>query len=846
MSFFRFVFSELFHSKRFVFLFLLNLSLGLTSFVALEFLKTSVDATVSAQSRQVLGADLGVSSRRVLKDQEWETVEAVLPASHQATNIIEMFSMVSKNSASSLVQIKAIDMSFPYYGQVLTNPIKKTKDLEDATSIWVYPEILTLLNAAIGDTLKVGDREFRIAAIVEDDAASGISTGMAPRIYMSREALQKTNLLRAGTLAWYVRLYKLPNVEDMALEDLRDQIFKKIPSSDVQVYTHKNASEQTARLLNYLGDFLGLVSLAALFIACIGLTFLLSTYIQIKSKSIAILNAVGFSRQRALFFYFVQFIILIGLGSIISVAVAAFVLPVIMKASQSVAPFAIRPTMNFQSLGLSLALGLVGGLFLILPHLMRLYRTNPNQLLRGAQWQKMQWTWLQYMTFIPSFVLFYFLSIRQMHSFKNGSIFFASFVGAGLVLYSLAYGLLPILGKIDSIKWIPLRWALRDITRLRMVTVTGFLSLALGVFLVNIVPQIKANIEAEIQRPAGSKIPSLFLFDIQSEQVEELRVLLKKEKIALNNISPLIRARLIEVNGLPFSKGEGASAKGTSREEEQEASFRNRGFNLSYREELDSSETLVAGAPLPKTFDSSKTDTIAEISLEIRFAQRLNLKIGDVLTFDIQETPMRGKITSFRKVNWTSFQPNFFVLFQSGSLEDAPKTFLATIPKIPLEQKVSMQKSIVQKMPNVSLIDVDRLIKKLMTLVEQMGWALQVMSAFCILVGLTVLLALANDQIRSREWDIGLLKALGTQHSQIALCFILQFTIISVAAALAGGLLSLLGSYIFSYFLFDGSWSFNWQVPLLILVFIALLSPLLIFFGVRRGLQFSARELLTQ
>lgn len=844
MSFFRFVFSELFHSKRFVVLFLLNLSLGLTSFVALEFLKTSVDATISTQSRNVLGADIGTSSRRILKDEEWESIESLLPTEHTSTNIIEMFSMVSKNSLSSLVQLKAVEMAFPYYGQVITKPMKKTSDLDDTTSIWVYPEILTLLNASIGDTLKLGDMNFRIAAVVEDDAASGISTSMAPRIYMSMNALKKANLLREGTLAWHARLYKVPGLSDPALEDLRDRIYKALPNSDVQIYTHKNASEQTGRLLNYLGDFLGLVSLAALFIACIGLTFLLSTYIQTKSKSIAILNAVGYSRSRALVFYFAQFVVIIALGSLISIGVAALVLPLIMQATQSVASFAIRLTMDMRSLLLSLSLGVVGGMLLILPHLVRLYKTNPNQLLRGAQWAKIQWTWIQYAAFVPAFTLFYFLSVRQMNSLKNGSLFFASFVGAGVVLYGLAYWTLPFLGRFDGIRWLPLRWALRDITRLRLVTVTGFLSLSLGIFLVNIVPQIKANIQAEIARPPESKIPSLFLFDIQSEQVDELKNILSQEKIPLNNISPLIRARLIAVNNVPFSKGEGAFAKSTTREEERESQFRNRGFNLSYRDELDSSESLVSGSPLPSTFDNSNPDAIAEVSLETRFADRLNLKIGDVLTFDIQETQVRGKVTSLRKVTWTSFQPNFFVLFQKGSLEDAPKTFLATIPKIPLEQKIEMQKRIVRTMPNISLIDVDRLIQKLMTLIEQMGWALQVMSAFCILVGMTVLLALANDQIRTREWDIGLLKALGTRYSHITLCFILQFTLISVGAAISGGALSLIGSYIFSYYLFDGTWYFNWKVPLMILLGVSIFSPVLIYFGIRRGLRFSAKELL--
>ncbi len=813
--------------------------------MALEFLKNSVDHTVSTQSRNVLGADIGISSRRLFEETELQTVEKHMPEERHVTSTIEMFSMVTKasgSSASSLMQIKAVEPTFPFYGQVLTKPMKRVSDLQDTQSVWVYPEILTLLDAHVGDMLKIGNLSFRIAAIVEDDAASGISTSMAPRVYMSVQYLKKAGLLREGTLAWHSRLYKLPTLADTELEERRDLIYQSLPSSDIQVFTHKNSSEQTARLLNYLGDFLGLVSLAALFIACIGLTFLLSTYLQSKSKSVAILTAVGYPRSHAIIFYCAQLLLLIATGTALSIGIATLVLPLIMQATQSVASFSIRITIDIKTLLQSIGLGVSGGLLLLLPHLVRMREVSALQLLHGAHFIRVPSRWTQTLWYLPAMSLFYYLSVRQMNSLKNGSLFFVCFVGAGLILYTVAHFSLPWIGRWTHFRFYLIEWAVRDVTRLRVATITGFLSLSLGVFLVNVVPQIKANLQAEIARPPESKVPSLFLFDIQSEQVEEIKSVLNQEKIPLNNISPLIRARLVAVNDVPFSKGEGAFSKSATREQERESQFRNRGFNLSYRESLDDSEAIVEGHPLPPSYTP---DTVAEISLEKRFAERLDLHVGDTLTFDVQETPVKGKVTSLRRVNWTSFQPNFFVLFQNGSLEDAPKTFLATIPKIPLAQKTQMQKTILRTMPNVSLIDVDRLIQKLVQLIEQMGWALQVMSAFCILVGLTVLLALANDQVRSREWDIGLLKAIGTPYSSITILFLLQFSLIATAAALSGGVLSLIGSYVFSYFLFDGSWYFNWKAPLGIFIGVSLFSPILVYLGIRRGLRFSAKELLS-
>lgn len=839
----RFVVSELIHSRRFILLFILNLSLGLSSFVALEILKFSIAKTMSAQSKQVLGADFGTTSRRQITDKELNIIESQLPEDIQKTQLTELFSMASKENQSTLVQIKAIEHVFPFYGQILVRPLAKASDLEDSQTVWVYPEVLTLLNARVGDRLKIGDLNLRIASIVEDDAASGISTSMAPRVYMSASHLRKTNLLRPGTLAWYTTVYKIPQLNDTVLEQKKDLIYKSLEASDIQVFTHTSASEQTGRLLKYLSDFLGLVSLSALCISCIGLIFLLSNYLKTKSKSIAILIAIGYSRQRAIFFYLVQLMTLIVFGALFSVGLATLALPLLLQATQSVANFNIQLYFDLPTILISILFGALSGFLILIPEILKTRKTHVNQLLRGGPTLTTNSHWTHFLLYLPSVGLFYVLSLRQMQSVFNGSLFFICFLAAGAVLYAVATFVLPLVARLNWYKWYPLQWAIRDLSRLKVATSTIFLALSLGIFLINIVPQIKANLQAEVARPAHSKIPSLFLFDIQEEQAEELKNLLSAEKIPLNNVSPLIRARLVAVNEQKFDKGKGAFGKSSDREDERESQFRNRGFNLSYRQTLDASETLTAGTELPSSYDSTISE-IPEISLEERFAKRLDLKMGDILTFEIQETPIKGRVTSLRRVNWTSFQPNFFVLFQNGSLDEAPKTYLATIPKIPLDDKMSLQKKILKVMPNVSLIDVDRLVQKLTLVIEQMSWALQVMSAFCILVGLSVLLALANEQVRSREWDIGLLKALGVTYKNISACFVIQFTLIAGFSALFGGLLSLIGSYIFSLYLFDGTWYFNWKTPIMILAAILAITPLLTFFAIKRGLNFKAKELL--
>src|SRR5690606_32005397 len=150
---------------------------------------------------------------------------------------------------------------------------------------------------------------------------------------------------------------------------------------------------------------------------------------------------------------------------------------------------------------------------------------------------------------------------------------------------------------------------------------------------------------------------------------------LKERDLDVLGLSPMVRARILKVNGQDYER-KIAETGFKTREEEREARIRNRGVNLSYRSSLADSETIVSGRDFSGEFDPQKQDK-AELSVEFRFAERMGLKIGDILEFDVQGVEIEGQIINLRRVKWTSFQPNFFILVQNGVLNEAPKTFIA-------------------------------------------------------------------------------------------------------------------------------------------------------------------------
>ncbi len=895
MILFSYIIKELFNDRRFSLLFIINLTLGLVGFVALDGFRDSIDKTLYTKSKAILGADFGLSSRRPLKSEELNFVTKNYENDHSPllkqgsllkqspllkTNMVEMFSMVaSQQGISRLIQIKAIEKGFPFYGklELEKNKFADTKDFQalyDRPVAWVYPELLTQLQINIGDRIQIGEGEFEVAHAVSNDSAAGFTTNMAPRIYIGLSQIHKTDLLKPGSLAWYSTLFKMP-ISPRQINELKQKVFQAIDNPDVQVYTHKNVSQQMARLLSYLNDFLGLSSLVALFLASMGTGFLFRSYLRRKIKEIAILISLGVSHRQAFFLYLLQVVTLGFVSSLLAGALSWGILPILNFVTKGLLPFPIEFSVHPSSLLMGALIGTLGCVCSCLPMLMQLRGLKPSLLFTQVV-QPSPHTWIYFVAFLPGAFLFWYLSVWLSHSWRMGSLFIGLFFGAGLILTLSAWLVFKLLGTCEPSKILSLRWALRHLTRNPLSTLSSFLSIAMGMVLLNLIPQIRHSLQIELQSPEKSKLPSLFLFDIQEEQLPEIKKFLQDESLKFQKISPLVRARLKSVNGVAFSKSMGAKDdQRMSLEEEREMRARNRGYNLSYRNDLIQSEKIIRGKPFSgiyeaktslaptdsksmnsKDMDSQRERSVKdsnlheigirfpEISLEKRFARRLNLNIGDTMTFDIQSALVMGKVINIRSVQWTSFQPNFFIQFQPGVLTSAPKTFLGTLPPLVASLKTNLQNKIVGKFPNVSIVDVSRIVHRLKDITNQITWALQFMTALSLMTGFMVIFLITHYQAQSRRRDMGLLKVLGARFQDIRYQFLWQLGIISLLASLLGLAVGLLVSFLISKILFESFWAYEPITPMISLIVCVLSTLLITELATRGALATKAKELL--
>jgi putative ABC transport system permease protein len=821
--------------KSYSLFFLTNFSISLIAIFSLFLFQSGIENYISSNAKQLMTGEISISARRDLTQKEQELLkQKILPHASRDSFLITAYSMMYAKDNARLVLIKAVDQNFPLFGRIGFGEnsfyeAKEPGEIFGSNKIWVYPELLVQLNLSVGDEIQLGQKTFQITKVIEKDVGvGGFGSALAPAIYMSIDNLKETELLGFGSNAWYTRFFDIKN--DALIKDYVTQWNKLLDDPAVRIQTYHNANQQIGRLQGYLGDYLGLVALVCLLLSMVGAYYLFRSHLVEQAKSIALLEVNGAGAHWILKVFSLQIFVLSliagGFSLLVSVSMSSYWERLIQLGEE----FSNLQIPFLPVLGMFVFL-LVFVLFSMLPLAWKFIHMDKSSSLMESK----NWDWdfkpKDLFIFLPSFLCFVFLSVYISKSYVVGSIFVAVILFAILATY-FAYRIIIFLGEKCSPKKFQSKYIFRHLQRDSFGSVSVLFALGLSFLLMQLVPQLERSLRKELLFPKNNLLPDLFLFDIQDEQVGPLKDILKEEELTLKFLSPMVRSRLVKVNSVEFEKPLALSGAMT-REEEREKRFRNRGFNLSYRESLSSSETLVEGSFPQEVFDPSK-QKYPDISIEKRFMERLDLKMGDVLSFDLQGVIFEGKITSVRNVKWTSFQPNFFLLFQRGVLEDAPKTFLAALGDLSKEQKQNIQNKIVKQIPNVSIVDVQSVVLRILDIFEKMAFAISVLALFSFVTGLFMVFVIANTRSKERKKDFLYLRLFGASSKKLIQMFQWEFIFIVSTAFL----LSLGFSYLLCYFLvayvFDAVLEFYWPLPLGLFVLSVLISSMLAYFASRK------------
>ncbi len=842
---------ELRRSWRFSLFFIFNLSLGLAGFVALQTFNSALVDEIKINAKSILSGDLTVSSRRELTNEEIQALHEILPKGTSEGKVYEFFAMLSADSRSRLVLVKAVDQTYPFYGQLQLQSAqqieKGSEQIIGQKNVWIYPEIQTQMGFNPGDKVQLGQLKLKIADVVSKDQTQTFrAASMAPRIFIDRALLRESGLIQFGSTFTASYVFKLPSDTDEEL--LKQEIYKKLKDPQISVDTPKTAGESAGRQLGYLSDYLGLVALIALFMSALGASYIYRLFLTSRMKEIAILRTLGLQSEQAVGVYVLQATLLGIFSTFPAMLFSELVLPFLTKLLATFSPFTLQPRLNMETFGLCLLMAVVGCFVLSLPFLVKIFNLKAAKLFSEEKFAGSDFGGFKIWPYLPAVFLFLLLSVYQAHSWKIGSIFVGVLALVILILLAVGYVVIKSAKLFQNFNHWVIRFSFLSLSRRAISSLAIFVSLGVGALLINILPQLKNSLQADfnVESKSGgkAKTPALFLFDIQDEQLNAVQEILTENQVEPLAISPMVRARISTVNGQEYERKIEAGGFKT-REEETDARFRNRGVNLSYREKLSSSEEITQGRPITANFDLTK-QKYAELSVEQGFADRMNFRINDILVFDVQGIQVEGQIVNFRKVKWTSFQPNFFILVQNGVLNEAPKTFIAAIPSMDSEKREHLQTEISKKISNVSVIDVVRLVEEILSTADRMSWSLELMAYLALITGYIVLFSIVRSQIKLRRWELNMLKILGASQASVSGFILTEFAFLSFLSSLFGALLSIVASYLLNRVMFEGNFVFSWVEPMLSVLAITGLSLVISFLASQDIVKESALGILRQ
>jgi putative ABC transport system permease protein len=804
---FDYAYKELKNNKKFLFGFAFNLALGLWALILLDSFNVSFNEIIGARAKNLLTSDISVFARRKLTEQELKTLDQTIN-SYQVDKslVVEVYSMVRSDSSSRLSELRIVESNYPFYGEVTVKDQGKVNfsKINKERLVWLAPELLLQLKSKIGDELKIGCQKFKIDGVINSDTASswrGVS--LAPRIFLGGAHLKEMCLTGVGSTAHYAHGYKLKT--GIELNTVVKQLEEKLTDPAIKIVTPSKASQQVSRVLNYLSDYLGLVALSAIFLACIGSVYLFRSFVNRKIKDVAILKSIGLIHSKIRMKFLYQLLILGFSGWLISICLAQVTLPILNYFVGSRLELALSNIIPFKVSVVGLLIATLASIISCFPLLLSLEGMKANELFQERPLSSLKINFKVLLNYLPAFLFFLVLAIFQAKSIKMGSLFFGVFAGSFIILLLVLSAVLKRLGSrvMGASLWSK---AYTYIYRKPISSISTFLSLSLGVMLFSLVGQVEVGLKNELDFSNKGKSPALFLFDIQEEQVEGLKQLASSSQVELNALSPMVRARLVKINDKAVLREQEEALE--TRESATRRRFRNRGINLTFRESLNPSEELIDGRLFKGVYVEDEKK-LPEISLEQRYAKRLEVSLGDTMTFDILGVEMKGVITSLRKVKWTSFEPNFFILFQPGAIDLAPKTYLASVNDLAIDKKISFQNDLVDKFSNISVVDITKVVSRILEVFDHMSLALSFMGVFCLIVGYMVLFSIVTSQISQRKRDIALFKTLGMNFSQINKMIAIEFISIISLSFVVGIGLSLVSSFIVAKSLFDSAWGVN-------------------------------------
>lgn len=777
-------------SKARLLLFMASIILGIAAVVSIQLFSQNLTANIQQQSKSLMGADFLIDTDQLPTARAQAIIDSLQPDASEV-NFVSMVAF-PKNNGTKLVRVRGLKGDFPFYGTIKTQPVTAATSYQALGGALVDATLMLQYNLQVGDSLKIGEITLPIAG--ELNAIPGntaVSSSVAPLVIIPFRFIDSTELLQFGSRKEYQFFYKKPNVDLGALEE-RLQPLLEAENADLD--THTSTSSRLGRRYDNVGSFLNLTAFIALLLGCVGIASSVNIYIKEKIKAIAVLKCLGASRKQSFLIFLIQIAGIGILGGVIGTAIGVGLqelFPIVLK---EFLPFDLTISITAQPLILGVLLGLVMSVLFALLPLLRTWYVSPLEVLRFSGDSSKQ-SWKAQFVVISIILLFlYTFSYWLLQDF----LFALAFIVGILVTFGVLAGIAILTMKLVKTYFpkgarFTTRQSLLNLFRPNNQTIVLLVAIGLGTFLISTLYFTKDILLDKAAIGQTSESANLITLDVQPEQVGEVVNTFKANKLPVLDNIPLVTMRLHSI------KNELVNKLRTDSTAQIKGWLLNHEFRTTYRSVLVDSEEIVVG----EWVAVKKAGETIPISISENLAEDANVTIGDLIVFNVQGVLMETVVKSIRKVDWTTLQPNFSIVFPEGVLENAPQFNVLTTYAPTEDSSAKLQRDLVTKFPNVSVIDLRQMFTAIEDILDKVSWIINFMAFFSILTGIIVLIGSVRTSKYQRIKESVLLRTLGAKNKQILTITALEYLFLGILGSLLGILLALVSSLLLALFVFE-------------------------------------------
>jgi putative ABC transport system permease protein len=820
----------------------LSVAVGVAALVGVRGFSDSFRRTLGTEARSLMAGDLSARLFHEPTVEESGKIAAIVKQDTQkdgqgtggirTTWVTETISMASvpPDPVPLLVSLKAVDPGeYPYYGTADLEPAMSLAQALDGDQAVVADEFLIRLNAHVGQTLRLGGRNFRIAAVLKQEPdRMGAGVGMGPRVMISQAALERTGLLAPGSRASHRLLLKLPELSASGLSDkaavvdpmaMRKQLEEALP--DAQVMDFREGNPGLSQGLDNATAVLSLICLVAMVLGAIGVAMAMHAHLEQRMDMLAILKAVGAGSTDLLRIFLLQTLGLGLAGGLLGVAAGVAVMTALPAVFGKLLPVHAVLEFPWRSALAGLGTGLLTTLLFCLPPLLDVRAVRPVLVLRrlveqgpdgvGAWFARWWGRRLQLGLYVVVIAALGGIAWALSDSAKVGGWFAFLFTVALLVLLVLAWVLLWTLRFfLNRIRLrLPsfLRHGLANLYRPGNQSAAVMAALGTGVMLILAVYLMQAALLRNLRETASPKIPNIFLVDITTDEIAGVKDFFAHQPGVSQalDLMPVVPGRFISLNGQTLEQLKGQHFPRRMLEHAE----------LSWADAPPSGDKVTQG----KWWTNGG---VSELAVGDGVASRLHLSVGSAVELEVGGTARKLKVAAVYRADGQHLGARISFVLPSGLLKDEPATWYGGAHIDP-KQVPAMERALFVAYPTISVINLADVLARIENVVDQITFVVRFLAGFSIFAGLTILASsIASTRFR-RMREAVVLKTLGATRMRIVQTFSVEFSVLGLLAGSVGVVFANLLARVLLHRL-DLGFHIEWRATLVAMVGTAVLA----------------------